>query len=102
MASGHQPELTIVVKVKKQRVVLDDSLPQAHGLVFRQAAFTIEPMLSPFAVVTYELNGSSHEDYELGLDMDKQIFLDHFEDPALEALAKQAAPEIVAYLSRHS
>ena len=100
MASAPQAGLTEVVKVKKRRVNFDDSLPQGHGLVFRQAAYTISPMQSPFAVVTYTLHGSSHEDYELGMDMEKQIFLDHFDDPQLEALARQAAPAIVAFLSR--
>ena len=102
MASSPQAELTEVVKVRKRRVALDDSLPLGHGLVFREAAYTIWPMLSPLAVVTYALNGRSHEDYELGMDLDKQVFLDHFEDPQMEALAQQAAPAIVAFLSRHT
>ena len=34
----------------------------------------------------------------LRLDLDKQVFLDHFEDSRNEALASAAAPEIVGFL----
>lgn len=48
----------------------------------------------PFAIVRYADHGITQNDY-LRLDLDKQIFLDHFEDEQREAVMRRAAPEIV-------
>ncbi|MCC6539751.1 MAG: hypothetical protein IT162_19540 [Bryobacterales bacterium] len=58
--------------------------------------FTTPPL--PFAIVECTVNG---EEQSLGLrlDLDKQVFLDHFSDAAQEQEAQAAAPQIVAFLA---
>ncbi len=52
---------------------------------------------SPLALIKYSLEGAVQE-YGLRLDLDKRVFLDHFEDEERERTLRKAAPEIVRYL----
>jgi hypothetical protein len=52
----------------------------------------------PFALVRYSVNGKKQKT-GLRLDLDKQVFLDHFEgDPEKQKTLECAAPEIVKIL----
>jgi len=51
----------------------------------------------PFAVVHYEENGK-RAPLGLRLDLDKRVFLDHFNDKAKEEVLSRAAPEICAFV----
>jgi len=51
----------------------------------------------PFAVVSYTVEGQKQE-YGLRLDMDKRIFIDHFDNEWIEQGVQKAAPEIVGLL----
>lgn len=48
----------------------------------------------PFALIRYALQGVE-QDLGLRLDMDKEIFLDHFDEDELEQAARKTIPKIV-------
>ena len=55
---------------------------------------------SPFATVFYSIDGNEQE-FFLRLDMDKQIFLDHFEDEREEIIHnKQMIIRIAEYIAK--
>ena len=58
-------------------------LPDAHPL--------------PFAVVYYMEEGE-RQVLGLRLDLDKKVFLDHFDEVKKEKILQRAAPDIVSYL----
>jgi len=51
----------------------------------------------PFALIRYSLQGVEQE-YGLRLDLDKRVFIDHFEDEEKEKTIESAAPKIVEFL----
>ncbi len=53
---------------------------------------------SPLAVVEYEVAGLL-QPYGLRLDIDKAVFVDHFDDFAQEAAAQTALPSIVEIMA---
>lgn len=77
----------------KTKMLPLSNIPTAAGLEFLEAELFIVPDL-PFAIVSYAIDGVRSED-GLRVDLDKQIFLDHFEDPAREDCAQQAAPIVL-------
>ena len=81
---------------KTKTVQLPKRLSANRDVEFLEAVLFETPRL-PFAIVHYAVQGSL-EEMGLRLDLDKQVFLDHFEDARNEALASAAAPEIVGFL----
>jgi len=81
---------------KSQAVRLPGRLSAGSGLQFFEALLFESPRL-PFAIVNFKQDGDT-EELGLRLDLDRQVFLDHFADPGIEAAATAAAPEIVRYL----
>ncbi len=77
-------------------VQLPKHLSTNQDFKFLEAVLFEVPRL-PFAIVHYAVQGAS-EEMGLRLDLDKQVFLDHFDDADNEALASAAAPEIVGFL----
>ena len=68
----------------------------SDSIEFRQ--IRLAPDGIPFAQVEYLLNGEKVR--ALRLDLDKRVFLDHFEDdPEMEAFLARAAFQIVDYVS---
>ncbi len=77
-------------------VRLPDGLASGGELQFLEAVLFQSPPL-PFAIVHYSLDGTL-EGMGLRLDLDKQVFLDHFPDTRTEEIASAAASEIVSFL----
>lgn len=69
------------------------AIPSGQGLEFVEAELFLRPEI-PFAIIFYSDNGIRQED-GMRMDLDKQIFLDHFEDQAREDTATAAAPVIL-------
>lgn len=62
---------------------------------------TVESLTKPrlsIVVVHYSLRGKE-QPYGLRLDLDKQVFLDHIEDPKADKAIQHSVPQIVEYLS---
>jgi hypothetical protein len=68
----------------------------AGHLQFRDVVLFETPRL-PFAIVYYTEGGVAQKE-GLRLDLDKQVFLDHFTDARSEELASAAAPKIITFL----
>ena len=83
--------------VLTRTVKLPSRLSGSGGFLFLHAIVFDEPRL-PFAIVKYAVGGTE-EKLGLRLDLDKQVFLDHFEDSRNEEVARDAAPRIVTYLA---
>lgn len=60
-------------------------------------AIVFEAPRLPFAIVHYTVDGGA-QPLGLRLDLDKQVFLDHFADADDEATASVAASHIVTFL----
>jgi hypothetical protein len=75
---------------------LPNRLSYGGNLGFFEAVLFETPRL-PFAIVHYTQGGITQSE-GLRLDLDKQVFLDHFKDARNEELASAAAPEIVNFL----
>lgn len=63
-------------------------------------AETSGSVYSPFAIVRYSVNGEE-QDLGLRLDLDKRVFLDHFEDINQESIVEHAAPIISGVVGDH-
>jgi hypothetical protein len=72
-------------------------IPGGAAIEFLRAEVPSGQYHGPFAVIHYALQGVE-QDLGLRLDMDKQVFLDHFEDEEREEIIQKAAPEIVDFL----
>jgi hypothetical protein len=69
--------------------------PSGSGKVkFLRAEVPTGQYYSPFALIRYTLQGVE-QNLGLRLDMDKRVFLDHFEDEEKEGVIRKAAPKIV-------
>lgn len=77
---------------------LGDSISSSPRIKFLQAEMSTKYRLPLVRVVAqYALNGKT-EERGLRLDTEKRSFLDHFSDPEIEAISKEAAPQISQYL----
>ncbi|HYM13687.1 MAG TPA: hypothetical protein VEU62_23310 [Bryobacterales bacterium] len=54
---------------------------------------------SPFAYVRYSVQGEEQSG-GLRLDLDKRVFLDHFDDEKMEEAARNAAPKVAGVVSK--
>ncbi len=71
------------------------SLPNDAGIEFLRAEMALAHLNVSFAIVRCALHGVEQE-YGLRLDLDKRVFLDHFEDDEkLEEAAQNALPKII-------
>lgn len=62
-------------------------------------AETSNELAFPFAVVRYALEGREAET-GLRIDLDKRVFLDHFDDDSQkEAVCRRAAPELASLIA---
>jgi hypothetical protein len=77
---------------KRIRVELRDRVDTEGSIEFLSAE-TSGTGYSPFAIVRYAIDGQE-QDLGLRLDLDKQVFLDHFDDEGREAIVEHAAPII--------
>ncbi len=68
-------------------------VPSGAGIEFLEAEVFLQPEL-PFSIVYFALN-RVRQTHGLRADLDKQIFLDHFDDAAQENAAQQALPSIL-------
>ena len=73
---------------------LKGHVPNGASLEFLRAEVPAGEYYGPFAIIHYALNGVE-QDLGLRLDMDKEIFLDHFDEEELEQAAQKAIPKIV-------
>jgi hypothetical protein len=75
------------------------NIPGGASITFRSVEIPIgEGLYSPFVLVHYSINNELQE-YGLRIDVDKQVFLDHFyEDQDKEEILLKAAPKIIAFL----
>lgn len=69
-------------------------LPNDAAIEFLRAELPLARLHSPFALIRYALRGVEQE-YGLRLDLDKRVFLDHFDDEELEQVAQNAVLRIV-------
>ncbi len=79
--------------VTRTKMVALGGIPVGAGIEFLEAEVFIQPDI-PFSIVYYSLNGDRQED-GMRVDLDKQIFLDHFDDEAQERFLEQARPEVL-------
>lgn len=79
--------------VTRTKMVGLEGVPSGAGLEFLEAEVFLQPDI-PFSIVYYALDGVRQED-GLRADLDKQIFLDHFDDAAREEIAQKALPLIL-------
>ncbi len=80
----------------RRKVDLKGRIKGGAGIEFLFAEIPAVHLL-PFAVVYYAEAGKPQA-LGLRLDLDKQVFLDHFTDAKKEKILHRAAPDIVAYL----
>lgn len=80
--------------MKIRAIDLKGRVPSGASIEFLRAEVPVGQHYSPFALVRYTLKGIE-QDLGLRLDMDKIVFLDHFEDEEKEDLIRKAAPKIV-------
>ena len=71
-------------------------VPGGALIQFLRAEMPLE-YRGPFALVRYALQGQE-QPYGLRLDLDKQVFLAHFEDKDQEEIIERAGPKIVEFL----
>ena len=78
-------------------IALPDEIKGGAGIEFLFAEVSKFFPAMPFAVVHYEENGK-RAPLGLRLDLDKRVFLDHFDDKAKQEVLNRAAPEICAFV----
>jgi hypothetical protein len=76
---------------------LKGHVPNGAAIEFLRAEVPAGDYHGPFALIRYALRGVE-QDLGLRLDMDKEVFLDHFEKKELEDTIQDAAPKIVEYV----
>lgn len=82
--------------VEYQTIDLRGKVDEGASIQFLNVRVPSGSFRGPFAVVRYALNGEEQK-YGLRLDLDKEVFLDHFEDePVKESVLRSAAPQIVS------
>jgi hypothetical protein len=81
------------VIMEVRAIDLKGQIPNGASIEFIRAEVAIGQYRSPFALVRYALQGVE-QDLGLRLDMDKEAFIDHFDDDELESAIQNAAPKI--------
>lgn len=77
---------------------LQGHIPGGASIEFLSVEMSVKPFI-PIALIWYSLQGVK-KDYGLRLDLDKGVFLDHFEDnKKKEEILEKAAPKIVELVS---
>ena len=84
------------LNTKRRKVDLKGRIKGGAGIEFLFAELPYAHPL-PFAVVYYSEAGEQQL-LGLRLDLDKQVFLDHFEDAKKEKVLHRAAPHLVTHL----
>jgi hypothetical protein len=79
-------------------IILPDEIRGGADIEFLAVMVSNEFPFIPFATVHYTENGQLTE-LGLRLDLDKEVFLDHFEDESKEDVLCRSAPEICAYVT---
>jgi hypothetical protein len=82
--------------VEIRNIDLKGHVPGGASIEFLRAEVPAKYRL-PFVLIRYSLKGVE-QDYGLRLDLDKQVFIDHFEDQEQEKAIERAAPAIVEFL----
>lgn len=90
--------LTIELRSNENPADLRTKIPRDGKVEFLRAE-TSAKYRTPFVLVRYALNGDEQKE-GLRLDLDKRAFLDHFEDPSLEAALAQAAGPIAEIVGK--
>lgn len=83
-----------------RHIDLRNAVPLSGSVQFVKAAVSAASLGPSFAIVYYERDGETQE-YGLRLDLDKRLFLDHFEDPTEEEVIASSAPEVALAISRN-
>jgi len=83
---------------ERRVIVLPDEIKGGAGIEFLSVVVSSEFPSIPFATVHYAENQKPAE-LGLRLDLDKRVFLDHFEDESKEEVLGRSAPEICAYVA---
>lgn len=77
---------------------LKGRIPGGASIEFLRVETPVTEHDVPFALIRYALEGVEQE-YGLRMDLDKRVFIDHFEGEAKEEVIQRAAPKIVEFLS---
>ncbi len=85
--------------VQTRIIDLDRKIPGGASIEFLRVEKPVGKYShAPFVLVRYSLAGEEQE-YGLRLDLDKQVFLDHFDDnQEKEEVIQKAAPKIIEVL----
>lgn len=85
--------------VQTHHYFFDGKIPGGASIEFLLVEVPIgENLYSPFVLVHYSVEGQEQE-YGFCLDLDKQVFLDHFDDDQeKEEVMQKAAPKITEFL----
>ena len=85
--------MAVPIKLDYETRVLTLPAGLADGEVaFVSATIFVDPPL-PFAIVKYQVSGNLQEK-GLRMDLDKRVFLDHFEDAKFEKALRAAGPRV--------
>jgi len=79
----------IKLNYETRQVPLPAGLAAGDRVTFVKATVFDNPPL-PFAIVNYEVAGQLQEN-GLRMDLDKRVFLDDFEDPAIQEILSSSA-----------
>lgn len=88
----------IKLHYETREIRLPVGLSENVEVVFVGATIFDEPPL-PFAIVKYELAGALQKK-GLRMDLDKRVFLSHFEDAAFQAALESSAPAVAAAIGK--
>ncbi len=79
-------------------IPLHGRVPGSAGIEFLRAEMPAG-VRSSLALIRYKQYGQEMQ-YGVRLDLDKRVFLDHFEDAAEEDVLQHAAPRIVSIMAK--
>ena len=88
----------IRLQYQTRKVLLPAGLAQDSPVSFVAATVFDDPPL-PFAIVNYELAGQLQEN-GLRMDLDKRVFLDHFEDSAIQHALSESALRVAMAIGK--
>ena len=88
----------IKLHYETREIRLPAGLTDSDDIVFVGATIFEDPPL-PFAIVKYELAGTLQKK-GLRMDLDKRVFLGHYEDAAFQATLESSAAAVAAAISK--